>query len=346
MGGRSGGGAQLVLRRHHEEDLLERALRHRALLHVVHLLGLRQPAKEGGKRGGVRRHGERHHGRLELLDGRCAAAALLQEGEHVFGVRLLKVEAQVEFVAVAIFGLETLDRAEAAEGAVDHDSDTAAEGLALLHRVRREDDGPDGALPRDNVPHVAAGDGVHAGGGLIEEHELRRADERDADAQLALVAARVLAGGLVGKLSEVEIGDEAVHLSLDQVWRHLLDGRVHAQRLAARHQPLEGVVLRAVADEAADGVLFGEDGHAVEEGVARGGRRRTGEHREGCRLAGAVDAEEAEALARLDAQAEVAHRHLAADAAVDLAKVLEDQLAGRVAAINGGALCDDGVVFE
>ena len=31
-----------------------------------------------------------------------------------------------------------------------------------------------------------------------------------------------------------------------------LDGRVHAQRLARREQPLEGVVLRAVAHHAAE----------------------------------------------------------------------------------------------
>ena len=39
---------------------------------------------------------------------------------------------------LAIFGLEGLDGPEATEHAVDHHADTAAEGLALLHAVRRE----------------------------------------------------------------------------------------------------------------------------------------------------------------------------------------------------------------
>ena len=55
------------------------------------------------------------------------------------------------------------------------------------------------------------------------------------------------------------LGDLRVELGA----RYSLDARVHAQRLAAGHERLEGVVLRAVADEAADGGLLGQDGSAL-----------------------------------------------------------------------------------
>ena len=65
---------------------------------------------------------------------------------------------------------------------------------------------------------------------------------------------------LVGEAVEREVRQQLGELRLDLGARHALDARVHAQRLAAGHEWLEGVVLRAVAHEAADGGLLGEEG--------------------------------------------------------------------------------------
>ena len=61
-----------------------------------------------------------------------------------------------------------LGRAEALEAAVDHDAHPGAEGLALLHGVRRQDDGL--AAPnhfQNAVPQKPPRPWVHARGGFI-----------------------------------------------------------------------------------------------------------------------------------------------------------------------------------
>ena len=61
----------------------------------------------------------------------------------------------------------------------------------------------------------------------------------------------------------IRLGPNLGDLRVELGARYSLDARVHAQRLAAGHERLEGVVLRAVADEAADGGLLGQDGSAL-----------------------------------------------------------------------------------
>ena len=124
-------------------------------------------------------------------------------------------------------------------------------------------------------------------------------------------------------------------------------GREGLGRWPGGARVVEGdTVLRAVAHDPAYLILRREDRHAVEHRVARRGRRRAGEHAECRRLARTVDAKEAEALAGLNAQAEVTHRHLAARAAVHLAQVLEYQLTLGVATVDGGALVSYGVILK
>ena len=91
------------------------------------------------------------HQLLEPLDGVGLSGG--PEGQRVAGAESV---------------LEVLRGAETLESAVDHDTETRAEGLALLHGVGGEDDGLAAAEHlQDAVPEEAAGAGVHAGRGLV-----------------------------------------------------------------------------------------------------------------------------------------------------------------------------------
>jgi hypothetical protein len=73
--------------------------------------------------------------------------------------------ADFDLVAVAIASAEALGAAQTAEHTTDHDANTRAERLALLHAVRSKDQRAFLALRddvRDDGPHEAAGDRIHA----------------------------------------------------------------------------------------------------------------------------------------------------------------------------------------
>ena len=96
-------------------------------------------------------------------------------------------------------GLEVLVRAEAAQAASDDHTDAGAEGLDLLHHVGGQHDTtiPAPADARDDAPHEAPRHRVDPRARLVEEDDPRRADERDAYGELALVPARERACELV-----------------------------------------------------------------------------------------------------------------------------------------------------
>ena len=68
-----------------------------------------------------------------------------------------------------------LDTAETAELAVHHDHQPLAQGLRLLHRVRRQDYARLVLLRdlRDHVPHETARFRVHPRRRLVQEYNLR-----------------------------------------------------------------------------------------------------------------------------------------------------------------------------
>ena len=67
----------------------------------------------------------------------------------------------------------------------------SARRLRLVHVVGGEEDGlAEVAEPGDHLPGLAAGGGIEAGRRLVEEEQLGVADQRDADVEAALLAAR------------------------------------------------------------------------------------------------------------------------------------------------------------
>ena len=83
--------------------------------------------------------------------------------------------------------------ARGAEGdyfAVVHDGDAVAEALGFVHVVGRKDDGAAVELELvDQIPKLAAGLRVEAGGGLVEEQKIGIADQGAGQREALLLAA-------------------------------------------------------------------------------------------------------------------------------------------------------------
>ena len=156
--------------------------------------------------------------------------------------------------------------ADAAHVAEAHDADARAEGLALLHRMAREDDGTVLPLARQDVPHTAARHRVHSTRRFVKEDYRRRADQRDGERELALVAARVGARGLIrmGRKRDLleQLGNERARL---MGW-DALEPREHPQGLPPRHELEQRVELGTVAEPLAHLI---ELSHHVEAADAR-----------------------------------------------------------------------------
>mmetsp|Transcript_20735 Transcript_20735/g.65201 ORF Transcript_20735/g.65201 Transcript_20735/m.65201 type:complete len:609 (-) Transcript_20735:3142-4968(-) len=283
---------------------------------VARDLEAEEAAGGGGERGGVAEEAGDEGLDLGLSGGRGGDVELVVGAERV---------------------LEVLEGAEAAELALDHDGDAVAEGLDLLHEVRGEDDGAGLHGGAEDVPEVASGDGVEAGGGLVEEDESGVADDGDGGAELALHAAAEARGELVGVGAELEL----VEGGLDEPGR--LPGRDAAElgeepeMVGAGEEVPESVVLADDAEDLGGLLEVVEDGVGVDEDVARRGRDLAEDHVERGRLAGAVRAEEAEDLAARDAEGDVVDGDgvggVGRLGGVDLAEVLDDEGEGGEAVV-------------
>ena len=69
----------------------------------------------------------------------------------------------------------------------------------------------------DRLPRGAPGDGIEAGGGLVEEDELRVADQREREVQAADLPARERPRARVGLLAQADEVDDLVRLARARV---------------------------------------------------------------------------------------------------------------------------------
>ena len=94
------------------------------------------------------------------------------------------------------------------------DRHAVGERLRLVQVVRGEEDGLAQPLQRAHgVPRLAPGRGVEARGRLVEEHELRVADEREREVEPPLLAARQHARAPLGGLGEPGQRDRLVDVA-------------------------------------------------------------------------------------------------------------------------------------
>ncbi len=218
---------------------------------------------------------------------------LVQQRRRVLGEALLeRAVAGAPGDAVAR-GAERVRRALGEDQAVLEDRDAVGERLRLVQVVRGEHDGlAEVAQRADDVPGGAAGGRVEAGRGLVEEDQLRVADEREREVQPPGLAAAERARAAVGAVVEPGQREHLVDLARARVHAPPSARRSRARSDAGRCRSSAG---RSRRGRAARGPRVAPE-HADLAGVALAVAL---EHLDARRLAGAVGAEQAEHLAAL-----------------------------------------------
>ena len=209
------------------------------------------------------------------------------------------------------------------------DGQPPAEPVGLLHVVRGEDDGDAAALQRgDGVPQHAAGLRVEAGGGLVEEQHARVVHERARDHRPLLHAAgqgQRLRPRLVG---ELHLRQQAVGAGFPLRGGEAEVAAVVDEQLAHGEVAVEVAGLGDHGDQPLRVLRARHHVDAVDGHPARGRPHEGGDAAEGRALAGAVGAEQAEGLPRLDGEGDAAHglhRRRLPRRGVGLDQVLDDQ---------------------
>ena len=100
-------------------------------------------------------------------------------------------------------------RVERDHAPVAEDRDAVGEALRLLHEVGHEEDRHAAVADRlDEPPCLAPGMRVEAGRQLVEDGDLRPADQREGDRQPLLLAARQIPIGGVALLRQPELVEQ------------------------------------------------------------------------------------------------------------------------------------------
>jgi hypothetical protein len=174
--------------------------------------------------------------------------------------------------------------------------------------VRGQHDGAAGALELlDELPQLAAGLGIEPGGGLVEEQQLRVADQRAGEGKALLLAAGQRADPGAALLFQLHEADDAIHRravaeEAAEQSHGLLDGEL-VRQLRLLQLDAEALLQRA-------GV--GVPVHAQHLEIAGVARRQALAHLDGGGLAGAVGAEQSEAFAGEDLEVDAIDRdHIA-----------------------------------
>src|SRR6185437_15522090 len=106
---------------------------------------------------------------------------------------------------------EFAGRGDLDEPAADDDADTVRERLRFIEVVGREDDGfAEGREFADDIPGLAAGARVEAGGGLVEEDEVGVTHEAEGEVEAALLAPREIVPAVLSLAFEPDEADDVV----------------------------------------------------------------------------------------------------------------------------------------
>ena len=199
---------------------------------------------------------------------------------------------------------ELRGRADRAQGRVQ-DRHPVAQPLGFLESMGRQED-RDAALaePVDQLVDTARGDRVQAGGRLVEEEDLRLAEERPRKGDPLAKALGQRAAWIVRAVGEVD-GLEGAPDSIARV-RHLVqlgealevldDAQAEVEPRRLGHDRDAAPDLHAVLGRQRDPGHRGGAGRRRDERAERPDRRR---------LAGAIGAEEAEDLATPDVERDI-----------------------------------------
>ena len=215
-----------------------------------------------------------------------------------------------------------LDRALGQQSAVGDVGDAVA-ALGLVHVVRADQDGHAAfGEAVDLVPELAPGLGVDAGGGLVEQEQLRLVQDGGGQRQALLPAARERPRELALAVGETQPLERFGHPLPTSV--HGVEPGDEAEILLDAEILVEAEALGHVADLALDRPRLPDDVVAETGAAAAVGRQQPAQHADGRGLAAAVGAEEAADLAALDLDGEVVD-HGARAEALDQAAGIDDR---------------------
>ena len=161
-----------------------------------------------------------------------------------------------------------------------------------------------------NAFHVRACPGIHAGGGLIQDQQMRVVDQGVGQAQALLHATgqRVHIGvTLVSKLDQFQqlTGHAAAHVPVQTV-----APGIEVQVLPDLQVPVHAEEVRHVSDQPPCLCRLPENGYAVHDGGTGNGPQERGQDPHGGGLSGAVGADKAVELSVPDGHAQVIQGHV------------------------------------
>ncbi len=202
---------------------------------------------------------------------------------------------------------------------IDH-GDLVGQLVGLLEILGREQQRRALAhLVADDLPHAEAAAGVEPGRRLVEEEQLRPADQRAREVEAPSHAARVRLRDPVGGAFEVERSQQLGCTLLGVGRAELVEAAEHPEVLAAGQVLVDGRVLAREADQLPHRLRVAGD---VEPGDARAagvGAEKRREDPDRGRLAGAVRPEQSQHRSLLHLEVDAVERaHLVLPGAVDL----------------------------
>jgi len=196
--------------------------------------------------------GEGHLDEQLLADSRHDLGLIAHHGLHrlqdlAVDGGALRVLGEGDDVAAAEPLLQKVRGAAARQLALGHDRDAVAEGVCLVHVVRRQAQDVSCAPALQRVPHAAARERVHATRRLVEDHQIGLRKECEGATQLPLHASRERGAPGVDLVEEGDGGQQLATALHQALLRHAADGAEELQVLEDRELIHEHVVLRAEA---------------------------------------------------------------------------------------------------
>ena len=223
--------------------------------------------------------------------------------------------------------------ADRAQGRVQ-DRDAVAEALRLFEAMRGEED-RDAALPEpeDQLVNLASGDRVEAHGWLVEEQDLRIAEQGAREGDPLAETLRQRSAGVPCSIGEVDRLQGAVDATARV--RHLVQVGEALEVLEDAQAQVQAGRLGHDRDPAADlHAVLGRERESGDGGRPRGRGEERAERSNRGRLAGAIGAEEAEHLTASHLERDVGERA----AVAELLREMLDRYRWR-AALGGRRAC-------
>uniref|UniRef100_A0A0E9X9Y4 Uncharacterized protein n=1 Tax=Anguilla anguilla TaxID=7936 RepID=A0A0E9X9Y4_ANGAN len=162
----------------------------------------------------------------------------------------------------------------------------------------------------DTVPQSPASFGVHASGGLVQEHHRWASNESHGSGEFAHVPTAVAPSRLIHVLHQAQLADPPLCNLTDLLVGHTAQDGVELQVLAAGQEVIDGVKLGAVAHVLVHLINLRQDALSSQIGLSSRDSRVSRQHLEGARLSSPIHTKQAEALSWRDAHTEAVHgRH-------------------------------------